>query len=148
MLVLIVCFCFRASITAQVDTSKTVLLFDNKEYASLLKKAKAQRTFGWVLIGGAIGVVTIGGIINRNNNKPSDPNSPWGNSLSTLADINDAAILTAIAGGLTLSSIPLFVSSSRNTKKAKLLLKQQEVQLLPTAKSKTTLYQIGIAIDL
>lgn len=147
ILALIMCCSFNTSITAQVDTSKTVLLLDNKEYSSLLKKAKAQRTVGWVLIGGAIGVVTIGSIINRNNNKPSDPNSPWSNSLNTLADLNDAVILTAIAGGLTLGSIPLFVSSSRNMKKAKLLLKKQQVMITPTLKNNLNLYQLGIAVD-
>jgi len=67
--------------------------------ADYLKKSKAQKTFGFILLGvGAVTLVSISG----------------GNT-----DLNSVGTLAGIGVASALGSIPLFIASGRNKRKAK-----------------------------
>ena len=89
------------------QTSKNKAL--TKDY--YLQKSKNQKTAAWVLLGGGLGIAATGGIVqliheNQSNN---------GSGLS----FDFTGTWIAIGGGVVaLSSIPFFIGSSKNKKKA------------------------------
>lgn len=77
-------------------------LLTEEEY---LRKSKSQKTAAWVLFGGGLGMVSggiainlSGGILNGNGSK-----GLW---------------LSYVGGATVLSSIPLFITASKNKRKA------------------------------
>jgi hypothetical protein len=78
-----------------------------------LKKSKSQKTAAWVLFGGGLGMVSggiainlSGGILNGNGSK-----GLW---------------LSYVGGATVLSSIPLFITASKNKRKAALMSYKME----------------------
>ena len=73
---------------------------------SYLKKSKTQKTIGWILLAAGAGIAAYG-LITINNYTDNQ----WG--------FNITGALIAIAGGvIAASSIPFFISSARNKRKA------------------------------
>ncbi len=86
-----------------------------------LKKSKTQKTAAFLTLGGGVCLFFLGGAIggsdlsNRISNALNNPNRP-GYSYSR----DDAASVFALIGlGSMISSVPLFIASSRNKRKAK-----------------------------
>lgn len=77
------------------------------------KKSKNQYTAGWVFLGGGVAMTTIGIILGSNHT------SNYGTLGSPNFDIVPASAVLGIAGiGAALVSIPFFISSSKNARKA------------------------------
>jgi hypothetical protein len=73
---------------------------------SYLKKSKAQKTIGWILLVTGAGMATYG-LVNINNYTDNE------------LGFNITGALIAIGGGVVAaSSIPFFISSARNKRKA------------------------------
>lgn len=89
----------------------------NNDY---LTKSRNQKMAAWILLGGGVVGVGIGSVIEFNN-------APK-NLVSIITDqtYNSSGIAVAfIGGGMAVASIPLFIASSRNKKKAKLSISSQ-----------------------
>lgn len=123
------------SLTAQIDSSNvpSTGIAQNSDY--WMKKAKQSRAIGWVLLGAGTVVTMI--VSNKNY---TDSGSP----LDGVAAAGDNAIgmLITIA-----CSTPFFINSIVKKKKARLLLKQEQVMFNSYHKKSLNLYQAGITID-
>lgn len=111
----------------QTEASRTA----SKDY--YLQKSKNQKTVGWVMLGGGVAMATVGLIITSKhvNDDPFE-------ALSNLGTSGGAVILTIAGIGSALGSIPFFISSSKNARRAaaisfkykNLLLQQQSTFIL------------------
>jgi hypothetical protein len=77
-----------------------------------LTKSKNQKTVAWVMLGGGVAVATVGILLV--NNAINDDGSGYLSGSSGTAE----SIVALVGIGSTLGSIPLFVSSARNARKA------------------------------
>jgi hypothetical protein len=90
--------------TLNLASSKDFNLSSSKY--SYLKKSRTQKTIGWILLGTGAGIAAYG-LVTINNYTDNQ----WG--------FNITGALIAIAGGvIAASSIPFFISSARNKRKA------------------------------
>jgi hypothetical protein len=107
-----------------------------KEY--YWEKSKNQKTAAWVMLGGGVGLSIVGIIgLSANYNLFVE---------STAADTY--ATLTLIGTGLSLGSIPLFIASGRNARKAiKLSYKTQPV-FLPQQNGSFRKTQAAISVQI
>ncbi len=111
----------------------------SKDY--YLKKSKNQKTVGWIMLGGGVAMTTIGIIIP--NTQTNDPNDPFG--VDPFSGNEGAAIVAAAGLVSALGSIPFFISSAKNARKAamisfnnqKVLFPQQNTFVLKTRPSLT-----------
>jgi len=82
----------------------------NQDY--YLNKSKNQKTVAWVMLGGGVAVATVGILLVNNAINDDGPGVLSGSS-------GTAESIVALVGiGSTLGSIPLFISSARNARKA------------------------------
>ena len=95
-----------------------------------LEKSKKQKTAAWILLGGGAALMITGSILSLNEMEDDYSNDPY-NPFAPLteADFDGpewAATIGIFAG---LGSIPLFIASSRNKRKAmSLSLKNEQFQ--------------------
>lgn len=127
---------FIQSLTAQIDSTRMITpgVTENSDY--WMKKARQSRTIGWLLLGAGTVVTTI--VSSKNYTGSGSP-------LDGVAAAGDNAIgmLITIA-----CSTPFFINSTIKKKKARLLLKQEQVTLNLYNKKSLNLYHAGITIDL
>jgi len=96
------CFCQRVD---SLQAMKT-------EY---LRKSKNQKTAAWVLLGGGIALTVTGMIIYSNAYTSAVENDPWYFG----SDANPTGAVIATVGLLSAAgSIPLFIASGKNKKRA------------------------------
>lgn len=79
--------------------------------ADYLQKSKKQETAAWILAGGGVGLVVIGIAITSTNDVAN----------AIVGDVNGLSAGTVLftLGGITaLTSIPLFIASGKNRKRA------------------------------
>ncbi len=117
-----------------VKSFSQTLAFSKDHY---LQKSKNQKTVGWVMLGGGVAMTTIGIIISTGQtNDPS--NDPFG--VDPFSG-NEGAAIVAVAGlASALGSIPFFISSAKNARKAakisfnnqRILFPQQNTFVLKT----------------
>ena len=96
------CFCQHADSLQSIKTD-------------YLQKSKNQKTTAWVLLGGGIAMTVTGMIIYQNAYNKAVENDPWSFGL----DANPTGAVIATVGLLSsLGSIPLFIASGKNKKRA------------------------------
>jgi hypothetical protein len=91
-----------------------------KVQTDYLKKSKNQKTTAWILLGGGIGLILSGGIVNAH--EVYDPNS-FDRTYSTKGT---PLVITGVVAMAV--SIPLFISSSKNKKKAMSVTFRNEIK--------------------
>lgn len=101
---------FTAITYGQQVTPKQDLNWKESDY---YKKSKNQKTAAWILLGSGVAMFT-GGLI-AHYNYVNDENDPFAGLTSTTTGEVVAGIGILVASG----SIPLFIASSKNKKKAK-----------------------------
>ncbi len=99
----------------------TLLLFMIKSFSQTpalskdyyLQKSKNQKTVAWVMLGGGVAMTTIGlVIVNKHvNDDPID-------ALNNLGTVGGSSILALAGIGTALGSIPFFISSAKNKRRA------------------------------
>ncbi len=118
---------------------------------ALLQKSKKQKTAAWILLGGGGALTTIGFIVGI-----SQAANDFSNGISNIftntnysTSSSTGAIIMVIAGtGAMLGSIPLFIASGNNKKKAHLLLKDETVFFDPQLNIKEHIISLDIKINL
>jgi len=111
------CLVLGLSVTAfsqQTSNSPTV----NTDY---LKKSKHEKTAAWILLGGGTAMIITGSIIWGNEVKKKEENvanDPFGAAVAPYTTTSGTA-LTVVGLASAAASIPLFVASGRNKRKAK-----------------------------
>jgi hypothetical protein len=115
-------------------TTNTAL---TKDY--FLQKSKNQKTVAWVLLGGGLGVAATGGIVQLIHEKQRNGGF----------DLNFTGTWIAIGGGVVaLSSIPFFISSSKNKKKAASIAMSNQNIFLPRQNSFASLTQTTLTLKI
>ncbi len=112
----------------KIISSLTLLFFVVKSFSQqpskqvfskseLLQKSKTQKTTAWVLLGTGFGIALVGGIVHASSGNESNQEQDDGYDFGF--DFDFTGPLIAAGGGIVaLSSIPFFISSSKNAKKA------------------------------
>ncbi|MBS1729820.1 MAG: hypothetical protein JSS67_03480 [Bacteroidetes bacterium] len=115
-------FVIVTNVFSQVPTSSIY----SKDY--YLKKNKNQKTIGWILLGGGIGMIIIGGVTYKVQFTGSIGGVPLQDNHynNTLPNILIGTGLGAMAG-----SIPFFISAHGNKKKAALVAISNQNIFLP-----------------
>ena len=103
-----------ASFCQQIDSLKSIAKAD------YLRKSKNQKTAAWVLLGGGLAMAITGTIIyDRAYNKAAEED-PFGTVLSAGTNVNPTGAVIATFGTLAvIGSIPFFIASGKNKKKAR-----------------------------
>ncbi len=143
--ILVSLFCFFTMIAetkAQLDTAKPIPV--KSGYDLLLKKARNQKTIAWVFLGGGIGLAITGAVIGTNvvDNVGSQSIDKLGASLQT------GSVLLLAGGVCMASSIPFFISSGKNRRKASVVLKNESTFLLQQLHYKGNFLAVGIHVNL
>ena len=104
-----------------------------------LVKSKNQKTAAWVLLGGGTALIGIGFLIGDSKN-------------STFDDAATGAVLGGIGFLSTIGSIPLFIASGKNKRramKASTFIKMENVRMIPNQSLVQTSYpSIALRIKL
>ncbi len=118
---------------AQIDTTQSS---HKIEAFKLFKKAKHQKTAATILLIGGTGLIAEAFIYAINNIFTSRPKT-------------DFLVLGAPIGlSASLASIPLFIVSGKNKRKAKLMIKNESVLFTPQLNLKENFIAVGIKIKL
>jgi len=92
--------------------------------ATLFSKAKKQKTAAWICLGAGSALVVTGTIIAAN--KVEDDLVSIFFSDDPEPDHSAETVLLLLGGSATIASIPLFIASSKNKFKARLMIANQK----------------------
>jgi hypothetical protein len=117
-------------LSAQQANDSLQVMNNAERHHFYLNKSQSQRTIGWVCLSGGIimGVVGLGQMANN-----------------LFSDNNKGEALTIAGACVTVISVPLFIASGRNRRKAQLALSGQSVSFLNQTK---TIISLGMTIPL
>lgn len=120
----IVCLCTTTHTNAQLRDTTSTMNTHKVDANALLQKSKKQKTTAWIMLGGGAGLAIAGYIIMQNEAE-KDP-------LGSLLGQNATGVVVFIAGDAAmLGSIPFFIASGNNKRKAYLMLKNENVFFNP-----------------
>lgn len=113
-------FCLKSF--CQADISNSISAKPVADYSQLMKKSKNQKIAAWIMLGGGF-VMTATSLFIAAPKATEDYVGIYGSLLSdepsTPHDYTVEAILLAGGAAAMLSSIPLFIASGKNKRKAK-----------------------------
>ena len=104
IIITLTCIVLAMQLFAQTTSNAT-----SKEY--YLKKSKTQKTIAWVMAGAGAALITTGLIIGTNYAESNNP-------LNAIDKSAGPVILIVTGSASALGSIPLFISSAKNKKRA------------------------------
>ena len=151
-----ICLTILSAVTLQTNSQVDSITQKNNytiDANTLLLKAKKQNTAAWLLMAGGVGLTTAGlMIISKDAAEDLSGALTTVFSLGTVVpeDKKDRAagpILTIAGTGAMLGSIPLFVASGKNKRKATIMLKDEAIFINPLL-PKQHLTSIGLKISL
>jgi len=108
---------------SQTATNQTL----SKDY--YLKKSKTQKTVAWCMLGGGVAMATIGLVL-----VDKQINNDF-NSFNNLGSAGGSAILGIAGIGTALGSIPFFISSAKNARRAAAISFNNQKMLFPLGNS-------------
>ena len=128
-------------LTAQVND--TVITYSPQPDLSSnwYQKANNQKTFAWILLGVGTGTVLTAFIVKTSKLD----NDPLGYFID---DLGNGAFVLLAGGAVMASSIPLFIISGRNKRKANLILRNESSSFSQQLHSNVNFYSLGINIKL
>jgi hypothetical protein len=129
------------SINAQYDTIPVKLT--NKEMSErLMLKSRKQRTTGLVLLASGLAMEAI-----AIATYPKDYDFIFGTTPEKEKNATLSSILFVAGAAAWISSIPVLISGRVNQRKARLLLRTEQVTISPQFKTSQWQYKTGIAIN-
>ncbi len=140
IIILILAISFCAIITHAQITDKKDMSANTVDRDALLLKSKKQKTTGWILIGGGAGL-TVAGFIIGQKEAIKDPLGFYSGEQTS------GAALIVIGAASMVGSIPFFIASGKNKRKAELMLKN-ETFLNPHLNLKNHYAALGLKIHL
>lgn len=111
----------------------------------LLKKAKKQKTAAWILVAGGAVVALAGDIIGTEAVERYSADDPF-NIFPPGTLAGGAMILGGL--GAMVASVPLFIASGRNKKKAHIILKNESQSYLRPFTHKANVFSVGMTVAL
>ena len=129
------CLSISKSIVQGQDTTQSTR--HHQADANLLfLKARKQKTAAWILLGAGAGLATTGFIIGSSSTSFDD------NKLTT------GAFLIITGGIAMVGSVPFFISSGSNKRRAELMLKNESSSSLRTVHNRRNFIALSIKIPL
>ena len=143
-ILLLIIFINVFKINAQINQLDSSISEQHKMADLLLKKSKRQETTAWILISGGAGVLIAGSIIGTNAVKNYSTDDPF--NIFPRGSLAGAGM---ILGGLAAmaASVPFFIASDRNKRKANLIF-QNESQSFLHQLHKRNNYSVGVSLTL
>lgn len=129
---------------AQQDVSTLKLKFEDNTHGALKKKSRSQRTAG-ILVGSAGTLLSFVGVLVWAEGYSSD--YYWWETQDD-SKVRAGEVMIIAGTVVALSSIPLFISSARNRRKADLILKNEKVMITPKLSNGQRLLSAGIVLNL
>ena len=127
----------QAQIKPKINFNKNM---SNSELGQYYKqKSKNQKITAWIMLGGGLTLDIIG--INKAVSEMTVFSGPVKSS-------NTGETLFVIGTVSALLSIPLFISSSRNKQRARILLSNHKIPLSFSSEKNNSIQSIGIGIQL
>lgn len=123
--------------TQKIDTSFTSINSPQALHDSYMKKRRANKTAGWIMLGSGVAMFVGGSLINFNEN-----------FLNSHGDDSKGAWLAYLGVASTLGSIPLFIAARKNKLKARLALKGEAVTIGNKMLSKSAYSALALTIPL
>ncbi len=128
------------NVGAQISNPAPLIEKHNQTAVNLLQKSRKQKTLAWVLLGVGLGTLFISSII-QTSQLGNDPLEYF------LSDKSEKGAIAFLAGGaIAVASVPLFIISGKNKKKAKLIIKNKSSSFSRQIHSKANFYSVGIQI--
>ena len=137
LFICIVCLCATTQTNAQLRDTTLNTNTHKVDANSLFQKSKKQKTAAWILLGGGAGIAATVIIIIV-----FDPLSVF-----DLKKSNNRGLLLATGGAAMVASIPFFIASGKNKRKANLMLKDENVFFNPQLNI-DHIISLGIKINL
>ena len=122
LFICIVCLCASIQSHAQMRDTTINMSTHKVDANALFQKAKNQKTAAWIMLGGGAGLAIAGYIIMEND----FIRDPWG-----YGNHPTGAVIFVTGDALMLGSIPFFIASGKNGRKANLMLKNENVFFNP-----------------
>ena len=135
-LILFLVLIFIFQLTQSQETEPLSEQSNQEMYDFYISKSKKQKKTGWILLGSGVVATGAGLLIASNSNVLSDDGGFASGSLLVLA-----GTLT------TISSIPVFIISGSNKRKAKAILASGEVGIGAIPFNNTRYASIGLKVD-
>lgn len=137
LIILFTLTCLIKNLNAQVNSGENQKPITDIELGQYYKqKSKNQKTAGWALLGGGA-VFTIGGFFIMQNSVFQNDGAFAGGSIAFFA--GTAAMI---------ASIPVFISGSKNKRRAEFYLKQHNIPLSLENKRNIPVRSLGIGINI
>ena len=140
LMVFAILFCSTILKSQVSDTTRptTPLQFD---YNLLFSKARKQKTTAWVLLGAGSGVALAGFIIAANGAFEELFGFSSGKSVT-------GSVMMLAGAASIVASIPFFISSGKNQKKATLMLQKSSHAYSGQALNRHQSFSVGVKIGL
>lgn len=108
----------------------------------LFQKARNQKTAAWVFLGAGAGLAIAGAIIETN----AVEKDPLG-ALENLGTVGAGGIMVIAGGASMLASVPFFIASGKNRRKAIVSLNNESNSILHQL-HKGNIIRVGISLNL
>lgn len=128
----------KPGIMKKIILSITILFFVIKSFSqtnvsilskqAYLEKSRNQKTTAWVLLGGGAALTAVGAIVMGSSSNSDDFTSSF-NRLGT------GAIIAGLGGTAMIASIPFFINSGKNARRAASISFNDQNILVPFKKS-------------
>ncbi|MEP7232531.1 MAG: hypothetical protein ABI691_19880 [Ginsengibacter sp.] len=110
----------------------------------LFKKSRNQNIIAWILLGAGAGLGIAGlavgeGAVKRVWSDPVD---------TTLSTVSTGGALALVGGASMLASIPFFIASGKNRRKASVMLKDESVSFSRQLHFSKSFISLGISVNL
>lgn len=144
ILFLVFIFTFQQAQAQIMETSNETL--QQKSHNFSLKQ-KRQKTAAWICLGGGAALTIAGFALSRNNVEGGLIHLFTGESSSESRRFVSGSVLVILGGSATLASIPLFISASKNKRKAALSLKGNSISLGNLSYKKSEHISIALTLE-
>ena len=139
----VVSLLFFSFLTLQMFAQDTTNQILSEE--GYLKKSRAQKNAGWLLVGGGVGLFVIAGATAANNLNIDPFGTP---SSGSTRDETFSTVLAVAGVGAILGGIVSFISAAQNKKKAASLSLNHRPLLLPVGSTLVKRRQPAISLKI
>ena len=144
-ILLLIFFMNVFKIDAQINEPGSFTNEQHRMADLLLKKSKKQKITAWILLGAGAGASLAGYIIAKNSINYSNPEDLFG----LFSHREQTGVILFLAGVAPIvASVPFFIASVRNKKKANLVFKNESQSFLRQFHNKANVFSVGVNLIL
>ncbi len=144
-IILSLCFIITVSEScAQLNDTLQSKIHPKASSDLLFKKSGNQNTIAWILLGAGAGLGIAGLAVGEGGVK-----RVWSDPVDrTLSTVSTGGALALVGGASMLASIPFFIASGKNRRKASVMLKDESVSFSRQLHFGKSFISLGISVNL